>query len=119
MEKKVKTMRNIMSVLIVLSVMSTFIIKGAYMIAGVVAVAVIAFALAVRKVAHPEPDEREVHLSLLACYGAFGITVCFTAVMQALSPEGARFYQNVQSVLVVSLVVFMGLLRGRITVNGK
>ncbi|MEW5906241.1 MAG: DUF2178 domain-containing protein [Elusimicrobiota bacterium] len=119
MEKKVKMMGNIMGVLIVISVLSSMVIKGAYLLAGVVAAAVIAFGLALRKVKHPEPDEREVQLSLLACYGAFGITVCFTAIMQAVSPEGARFYGNVQNVLVVSLLVFMALLRGRMTVNGK
>jgi drug/metabolite transporter (DMT)-like permease len=119
MEKKVKLMGNVMGVLIVISVIASFAIKGAYLAAGLIAIAIAVFVMAARKASYQEPDERDIQLSLLACYGAFGVSICFTAVMQAVSPEGARFYQNVQSVMVVSLLVFMAIFRGRTVINGK
>ncbi|MDD2805486.1 MAG: hypothetical protein PHV33_08025 [Elusimicrobiales bacterium] len=110
MEKKIAVMQRIMGGLIVILVFSSMLLKGAYLLAGFVAVVMAAVLFASRKAEH-KADERDIQIHLLACYGSLMVTLCFTFVMQHVNAVGSLAYSNVQSVLMLSLVFFIGIFK--------
>ncbi|HAN04233.1 MAG TPA: hypothetical protein DCW72_10570 [Elusimicrobia bacterium] len=110
MEKKIAVMQRVMGGLIILLVLSDMLMKGAYLLAGFVAL-VIAVVLFARRKAEYKADERDIQIHLLACYGSLMATLCFTFIMQRFGAAGSLAYGNVQTVLVLSLVFFVGIFR--------
>jgi lysylphosphatidylglycerol synthetase-like protein (DUF2156 family) len=110
MEKKIAVIQRVMGGLIVLLVLSDMLMKGAYLLAVVLALIVAAALFARRKIEY-KADERDIQIHLLACYGSLMATLCFTFIMQRFGAAGSLAYSNVQSVLVLSLVFFVAIFR--------
>lgn len=110
MERKIAIMQRVMGGLIVILVLSSMLLKGAYLLAGFVALVIAAMLYAGRKGEH-KADERDIQVHLLACYGSLMVTLCFTFVMQHIGAAGSLAYSNVQTVLVLSLVFFIGIFK--------